>query len=1127
MMDMSFWTQATSLTEGRMGRRWMRAIGACVVVMAMVLGGGWAVPPVGAQPAGSSSPAAPSIEERGYPPLRNYTPADYGRNIQSQNWSVTQDDRGVIYVANPNGVLVFDGTRWRLIPTDRETFVRTVVTDTSGTVYVGAYGEIGKLEPDSTGTLQYVSLLDRVDPSLQDFGHTWSGTAGSEGVFFQTHRLLFRWDGRSMMHWEASDTTSYTSVFTVRDSVYVHEQGAGLKKYNDGKWRLLPDGQRFADEAVRAVLPVSNGLIVGTEAGALYRHQNGEFVPFEAEAQPYLAENELYHGRELANGAFAFATLRGGVLIMDRQGQTLHVLDKRSGLVDNDVKSLFVDRQGGLWVACGGGISFVDVLSPLSYYDDRAGLEGDGRSVARHDGDIYAGTNVGLFRLRFVSGPGETMEPRFELIPGLRAQVFDLASTSAGLLVASDKGVYAIQSDRLRRVGSGRTAHGLHVSRYDSTVAYVGYFDGVGTLRRTNGQWTDGTMLGGFNKEIRFLEEDNAGALWVASSFGGLWRVEVTNGLQGDPLVQPDASEANNPQHRFRMVYLEDRLHLITDEGVKEPVISDAGKVTLQADSTIHAQLPADHEPLTSLTVASDGDVWALTDQAIHWLDRQADGSYTVSTPITQRSELGAPHVLAEDEGVLWLAGDNGVLRHAPRRTRRPTPPIAALVRRVVTVESDSLIYGGGGLYGEGGGAAGDGSAEASVQAPSAEASGGPRAQHQLAYDYNALRFEFAAPGFGSNGRIEFQHRLIGFDDEWSPWTEEAWKDYTNLAPGRYEFEVRARNPRVWESRAATFSFEVLPPWYGTMWAYALFGALGLAFIAGAVWWRSAHLEARARNLERMVAQRTQEVQEQAKQLASYNRELRQTNEVLQETLEQKSELLGIAAHDLKNPLFGIRGLSEILLENKELDESMHRKLNLIYESADETLELINDLLESAAASSGQVRLDMELVDMGPVAEWVVHSFRQQAEKKGQQINLRTSGKDSRVEADERKLREAMSNLVSNAVKYSPRGAQIDVTVHRTDDEINFIVEDEGPGLSDEERKNLFAPFQRLSPEPTAGEASSGLGLYIVKQLVELHDGEVWVESEKGEGSTFGITIPAAWSISEEQQTAGVRNSAS
>lgn len=1094
MMDITSWTYG--------GKRPGLYGGLALLLAMLVLGSA----PAAAQPASAADQA---VEAPGYPPFRNYTPANYGRSIQSQNWSVAQDDRGIIYVANPNGVLVYDGVQWRLVPTERQTMVRTVVTDTAGTVFVGAYGEIGKLEPDSTGALQYVSLLDALDERLQDFGHTWTGAAGSDGVFFQTEQLLLRWNGRAMAHWAATDSTRFTRVFSVRDAIYAHEQGAGLKQYDAGEWQLVPGSRPLADAAVRALMPTNDGLLVGTEAGALYRHRDAELVPFEAEAQPYLAENELYHGAELPNGAYAFATLRGGVLIMDRQGRTLQLLDKRAGLVDNDVKSLFVDRQAGLWMACGGGLSRVDVLSPLSLYDERAGLEGDGFSVARHEDAVYAGTSAGVYRLRFAEGPGRATESRFQLVPGLRAQVFDLASTPAGLLAASDKGVYAVQADRLRRVGSGRTAFGVHVSRYDSTVAYVGYIDGVGTLRRIDGQWTAGTTLGGFNKEIHYLDEDASGALWVASAFGGLWRVEVTSGLQGDPVVQQYAGEDGNPQHRFRMAYLDRAggLHIAAQEGLARPVVNDAGKVILQPDSTIHDRLPADHATVETLAPAPDGDIWALTGDAIYWLDRQGE-EYAVSTPITQRSELSDPDVLAEAGGALWLAGEQGVLRHTPRRTRTPSPPIYALVRQVITVETDSVIFGGHAVD------------PADAQAAASPAGAPRRPAHRLASEHNALRFEFAAPAFRSGGTVEYQHRLVNFTDEWSPWSTEAWKDYTNLPPGNYEFQVRARSPRLWESNVASFAFEVLPPWYRTFWAYALFGAAGIALIAGAVWWRSAHLEARARNLEQMVAQRTQEVQQQAKQLASYNRELRQTNEVLQETLEQKSELLGIAAHDLKNPLFGIRGLSEILLEKDGLDESMHRKLHLIYESADETLELINDLLESAAASSGQVRLDMELVDMKPVAEWVVHSFRQQAEKKNQEIHLHAAEADCRIKADERKLREAMSNLVSNAVKYSPKGGEIDVSVERVDNDVCFLVRDEGPGLSEEERQNLFAPFQRLSPEPTAGEASSGLGLYIVKQLVELHDGEVWVESEKGAGSTFGIRVPAAWAVSDEEPSA-------
>lgn len=1045
----------------------------------------------------------------GHPPFRNYTPDDYGRRLQSQNWSVAQDDQGIIYVANPEGVLVYDTEQWRVISTEREGFVRTVVTDTSGTVYVGAYGEIGMLEPDSVGTLRYVSLLDAIDPDLRDFGHIWNGASTSQGVFLQARDVLFHWDGSSMQHWTASDSTRFFNAFSVHDSLYVHEPGAGLKKLEDDTLALVPDGERFADDAVYAVVPYGDGLLLGTGAGELYRYVNGQFEPFEAEGLSFLADNELYDGLQLPNGTYAFATLRGGVLIMDRQGATLQVLDREAGLVDDDVKSLFMDRQGGLWLAFERGLARVEVLSRLSFYDARNGLEGAALSLARHASDLYVGTSAGLYRLTYPVRAEGGIRPRFEFVDGLQAQVFDLLSTSAGLLAATEKGVYVLEEDTPRRVGAERSAVGFHASRYDSTVAYVGYIDGIGMLRRNGPQWVHEGELPAFNKEIYFLEEDATGMLWGASANGGLWRIDATNGLEDDPPVEQFASEEDAPRHLYRMAYLDDALHVVTRDGLARPVTDETGQTALQPDSTIHEALPADHAPIVSVASASDGDLWIFTEEAIYWLDHRSDGSYTTSTPLAESPDFGIQNWFPEWEGIFWLAGEEGVLRHIPRRVPAPKPQISTLIRRVVTVETDSLIFGG-------------------TAAPSevAVAEAGPDEQRRavLAYDYNALRFEYAAPGFGSENDIEYQYRLEGFSDEWSSWSDEARKDYTNLPPGRYEFQVRARHPRVWEGSMASFRFEVLPPWYRSVWAYALFAALGITLVAGAVWWRSAHLETRARQLERMVAQRTQEVQEQAKQLALYNRELRQTNEVLQEALEQKSELLGIAAHDLKNPLFGIRGLSEILLENQELDESMHRKLALIYESADETLELINDLLESAAASSGQVRLEVERIDMEPVAEWVVHSFQPQAEKKGQQIHYQATEADCRVEADERKLREAMSNLVSNAVKYSPKGARIDVEVQRADDQVRFIVQDEGPGLSEKERKNLFAPFQRLSPEPTAGEASSGLGLYIVKQLVELHEGRVWVESEVGKGSTFGITLPAAWAVSGEAQTAEVEN---
>ncbi|MFP4228793.1 MAG: sensor histidine kinase, partial [Salinivenus sp.] len=250
------------------------------------------------------------------------------------------------------------------------------------------------------------------------------------------------------------------------------------------------------------------------------------------------------------------------------------------------------------------------------------------------------------------------------------------------------------------------------------------------------------------------------------------------------------------------------------------------------------------------------------------------------------------------------------------------------------------------------------------------------------------------------------------------------------------------------------------------------------------------------------------EVRRQNRQLEAYNRELIRTNRRLRELAEERSRLLGMAVHDLKNPLFGVRALSEIVLETESLSDRARRKLDLIRQSAQETLELINDLMDSASEVL-EGRLHQEPVDLNVLARQGVRSFLPQAERKEQTIHCSVPEHPCVVNGDRQKLREAVNNLVSNALKYSPPGTSVDVTVAQDEGQVRIAVTDQGPGLSAHDQRRLFAPFQRLGPEPTGNEVSSGLGLYIVKQITDLHGGEVEVDTGLGEGSTFTLVFPA------------------
>ena len=315
-----------------------------------------------------------------------------------------------------------------------------------------------------------------------------------------------------------------------------------------------------------------------------------------------------------------------------------------------------------------------------------------------------------------------------------------------------------------------------------------------------------------------------------------------------------------------------------------------------------------------------------------------------------------------------------------------------------------------------------------------------------------------------------------------------------------------------------------------TPWAYVagvLLVLLLLLYFAAR--WRVRGGEVQSRRLEHRVALRTAEVQlqkaklkaqnerlarqkdqlaDQARHLRVVNDELKRTIEALREADEERGKLMSMTAHDLKSPLVGIRGLAQLLLEEAGDHAGDAEKLALICSSTQQMLETVQDLLESVAAKKGKVVLNKQSVSLPALVDWVLMSVHPQAGDKQQTLRFVRPSDPCVVEGDRGRLREVITNLVSNAVKYSPHGGLIEVRLRREGDAVLLVVEDEGPGLTKEDKQRLFEPFQRLSAQPTGGESSSGLGLYIVRRLVELHGGRVWAESTLGEGSAFTVHLP-------------------
>jgi signal transduction histidine kinase len=329
---------------------------------------------------------------------------------------------------------------------------------------------------------------------------------------------------------------------------------------------------------------------------------------------------------------------------------------------------------------------------------------------------------------------------------------------------------------------------------------------------------------------------------------------------------------------------------------------------------------------------------------------------------------------------------------------------------------------------------------------------------------------------------------------------------YTALGPGDYRFVVEASaGGGQWSPRSAAVSFSIAPRFDQTPGFYILVGGVGALVAFGGYRLRVASLKAAQRQLALLVEERTRGLQQEKERAEEARHDAERQRRIAQEADALKTDILGIAAHDIKNPLQTILGLSELLAGRDdaavaEIGRTMHRSSRRI-------LGLIDDLLATAALE-GRVELSLQRVDLARLAGRVVDDHRERAEAKRQRLELSVKpGCDALV--DEDRALDVMSNLVGNAVKYCPRGARIRVELRADDGRVVFAVQDDGPGFSEDDRQRMFRRFERLSARPTGGESSTGLGLYIVKRLVELHGGHVDASSAGvGKGARFVVELP-------------------
>jgi signal transduction histidine kinase/DNA-binding response OmpR family regulator len=760
--------------------------------------------------------------EAGQPFVRVYTPKEYG--APDQNWAIEQDDRGVIYVGNNAGVLEYDGASWRVIKTPNNSTARSLAKDGQGRIYVGAVGEFGYLAPDATGVTRYFSMLAEVPAENRAFADVWRTLVTPDAVYFQSPQYLFRWSGGRLRVWKPQ--TRFYRAAVAAGTLYIGQPETGLLRLVGDDLEAVPGGRQFTDEGRPVILPYDEGrILIGTRADGLFLADGKSVARFPTEVDEWLRTTDLYRGAVLPDGTFALTTTGGGMAIIDRQGRYLHRFDASTGVGDA-IYCVFPDRQGALWLGLESGIARVETPSPVSIFDRAAGLAGGGVNfIRRHAGTLYVASSRGVYSLKTpgpATRPGMPRQANALFAPvagiGLTVQSWWLESVDdpsgrlpSQLLAATGDGVYRIEGGSAVLILESMTGSlqpaVLHRSRRNPVRVFVGLFDGLASLRLDGGKWVFEGRIEGVGDEVRSMVEDSDGRLWLGTTTGGVVRIDfgssAPGGAQADlplnPRVERFGVAHGLPQTAVNVAEVGGRLCFLSTADLFR---FDSGEARFVPDPTFKlVGVDADGAGTDGvLREDGHGKVWLNFGRESGVARRQADGSYAVETaPYLRFSQFQTSVIYPEPDGVVWFGGRDGLIRYDPALRKELAAGFSALIRRVVVNGSPVPLGGGAGP------------------------SGKPPA---FEYENNAPRFEFAAPTFDDESANQFQHRLEGLDADWSAWTKENNRDFTNLGFGSYRFRLRAKNVHGQVSGEAVYAFTVLPPWYRTWWAYLIYLAL-------------------------------------------------------------------------------------------------------------------------------------------------------------------------------------------------------------------------------------------------------------------------------------------------------------
>ncbi len=1051
--------------------------------------------------------------------IHDHWTVEDGLPVNSIN-KIIQTSDGYIWLGTFDGLVRFDGVQFKVyksaeyegLPSNR---IVDIIEASDGSIWVKTEQE--DLVRFKDGSFQQITEKEGLNGSnAYTFGNgpdnkLWIGADKGISVYQNGSLVPYKPD---------IITNRVTNIYVDRAETvwYKEDTELGLYRFDGEKKTYLVSAKTFIDAA--RFLTLEDGRTIFGTMGHLYIYEDGQVSEVVPELPSDFEVVDLY--QDSTGTVFVASRFRGLFKLTDNDwtninpentGRVWEVFLAENGNLwaagnqklffnnrvvfsfDKQISDFMFDREGSFWF--GTSSTGLHRLKPslFTIYSEEEGVPYQNIYPVNEtsDGAIWFGT-YGEGPVRLKDG-NLTHSIPFHPTPTTQNMRSILERENGDLLIS-------LLADGLYKFNPrNQTFERLETPDGNSVIADVLT---VATLYEDSRQWLwAGNEHGLFVKKnsnwqkildkdsdpgnvVRYITEAPDSSLWMATNGGGILHYKSGK-------FQSFTVEDSLSSNLVRSLYVDTvgvqsgyTLWVGTeDKGLNRLPVAKEGPVF--SEIVIYNQQNGLYDNVVHQILVDDyGRFWMSGNQGIYWvtreqLDQFADGEiseihstgYTEQDGLRNREANGGiqPAGIKSSDGRIWFPTQDGLAVVDPDNIPGNEIPPPVMIEEINSGEKLISRSKNGTLILE---------------------------ANQRDFEINYTGLSFIAPE-----KVRFKYRLKNFNNTWIEAGTRRTAFYTNVPPGEYEFEVlAANNEGVWSPEPASLSIEVLPFFYeSTAFYIGLFVLAGL-LVVGLIQLRTARLKKRETELEKSVQARTRELEKEKEKTEAQAQELRKLDEM-------KNQLFTNISHEFRTPLtLIISPLKKMLRnDNKILPDETIPKIDNVLRNSHRLQRLIDQILDLSKLEAGELTLQVREMEIVGFLQKMTGLFKPLSREQNQTLDFETDRDELHLYADSDAIEKILANLISNAIKFTPSGGKIVVELLDGDDECQIKVRDSGIGIPPEKQSEIFDRFYQMDASSTRAAEGTGIGLALVKQLVELHQGMISLDSEVGEGTVFTINL--------------------